>query len=88
MGLSRRPSKKEYLKASRTTPGLRATGPWYQARAWFKSGDTSWAPYTFSIDVSDTECSHIIVGGKKIHVSTHSPLIDGDSLLRLRGGSD
>ena len=50
-----------------------------QARAWFKRGDTSWAPYTFSIDVSDTECSHIIVGGKKIHVSTHSPLIDGDS---------
>lgn len=63
-----------------------------QARAWFKSGDTSWAPYTFSIDVSDTECSHIIVGGKRfmcLHtvrssMGTHASAAWGN---RLRGWS-
>ena len=43
-----------------------------QARAWFKNGDTSWAPSTYSINKDDTECRSITVAGQRIDLGEYN----------------
>ena len=45
-----------------------------QARAWFKNGDTSWAPSTYSINKDDKECTSITVAGQRINLGEDNSL--------------
>ena len=52
-----------------------------QARAWFKNGDTSWAPSTYSINKDDEECRSITVAGQRIDLGE-----DNSQSSKLPGG--
>ena len=43
-----------------------------QVRAWFKNGDTSWAPSTYSINKDDKECRSITVAGQRIDLGEYN----------------
>lgn len=69
-----------------------------QAGKWLRDGDTSWAPGTVSISLTDASCQSVIVGGHEIDLGGKNSLVQKDknsgecknggrvSALRLAGG--
>ena len=48
-----------------------------QARLWFKDGDVSWAPSTYSVSQADASCNSITVGDNDIDLGKDNSLTDG-----------
>ena len=48
-----------------------------QARLWFKDGDVSWAPSTYSVSQADASCNSITVGDNDIDLGKENSLTDG-----------
>ena len=50
-----------------------------QARLWFKDGDVSWAPSTYSVSQADASCNSITVGDNDIDLGKENALTKGKS---------